>query len=62
MRGHSLSRTFETRFYADEEKAVAIARRLYDDFYGQKGFFEGYQMPEFILPDNLVEGCRGAYV
>ena len=53
-----MSRTFETRFYADEEKAVAIARMLYDDFYGQKGFFQGYRMPEYILPDNLVEGSR----
>jgi len=53
-----VSRTFETRFYADEEKAVAIARMLYDDFYGQKGFFQGYRMPEYILPDNLSEGSR----
>ena len=37
---------------------MAIARRLYDDFYGQKGFFQAYRMPEYILPDNLVEGSR----
>jgi len=46
LRGPRLSKTFETRFYVDEEKAVAIARRLYDDFYGQKGVFQGYRMPE----------------
>jgi len=41
-----LSKTFGTRFYVDEEKATAIAKRLYDDFCGQKGFFQGYRMPE----------------
>jgi len=58
LRGPRLSKTFQRKFFADEEKAVAIARRLYDDFYGQKGFFEGYRMPEYILPDNLVEGSK----
>ena len=58
VEGPGLSKTFETRFHVDEEKAVSIARRLYDDFYGQKGFFEGYRMPEYILPDNLVEGSK----
>jgi len=53
-----LSKAFEVRFDLNEEKAVAIARRLHDDFYGQKGFFQGYMMPEYILPDNLVEGSK----
>jgi len=33
-----------------------MARRLYDDFYGQKGFFQGYRMPEGayrLCPDRF---------
>jgi len=58
LRGLSLSKTFEAKFYVDEEKAVAIGKRLYDDFYSQKGFFQGYQMPEYVLPDDIVEGSK----
>jgi len=50
LRGPRLSKTFETRFYADEEKAEAMARRLYDDFYGQKGFFRAMGCPNTFFP------------
>jgi endonuclease III len=53
-----LSRVFEVRFVTDREKAVSIARRLYDEFYNRKGFFEGYEMPEYVLPANLVKGSK----
>jgi hypothetical protein len=46
------------QFRVDEEKAVRIAERLLDQFYGGKGFFEGYSMPEYVLPRNLQRGSR----
>ena len=52
------SRVFEARFVVDKDKAAKIARRLYDQFYGGTGFFEGYRMPEYILPRNLVQGSK----
>lgn len=45
-------------FAINDEKAVRIAERLLDFFYGHKGFFEGYSMPEYILPRNLDKGSR----
>jgi len=41
-----------------EEKAVAIARRLHDDFWSWKRFFRDYRMPEYIVPGNPVEGSK----
>ncbi|MEM2936392.1 MAG: hypothetical protein QW231_04350 [Candidatus Bathyarchaeia archaeon] len=45
-------------FGIDEEKAGRIAERLLDLFYNRKGFFADYSMPEYILPNNLLEGSR----
>jgi len=53
-----LSKVFEARFAVNKDKAAQMARRLYDQFYGGKGFFEGYRMPEYILPRNLVPGSK----
>jgi len=49
-----LSKSFEVRFDFDEEKAAAIARKLHDDFWGQRGFFQGYLMPEYVTIVLLV--------
>jgi endonuclease III len=53
-----LSKVFEARFEVDKERAGRIAKRLYDQFYGQQGFFAGYRMPEYILPRDLVVGSK----
>jgi len=46
------------QFNINEEKAICIAEKLLDLFYRRRGFFEGYSMPEYVLPKNLVEGSR----
>ena len=51
-----MSKVFEARFNVDRKKAARIARKLQDQFYGTKGFFAGYRIPEYILPRNLVPG------
>jgi endonuclease III len=53
-----LSKVFQSKFDVDKEKAARIARRLYDQFYGRERFFADYQMPEYILPRNLVPGSK----
>jgi len=53
-----MKREATIEFRLDAEKAGTIAERLLDLFYNRKGFFEGYSMPEYILPDNLHEGSR----
>jgi len=45
-------------FEANDIKALNIADRLFDQFYGQKGFFEGYTMPEYILPTGMSKGSK----
>jgi hypothetical protein len=51
-----LSRVFELGFHIDEKKAASIAERLDGQFYARKGFFQGYEMPEYVLPRNLTTG------
>jgi endonuclease III len=51
-----LSRVFELGFHIDEKKATSIAERLHGQFYARKGFFQGYEMPEYVLPRNLIRG------
>ncbi|MCK4478189.1 N-glycosylase/DNA lyase [Candidatus Bathyarchaeota archaeon] len=53
-----MKKTVETDFAIDDLKAIKIAGKLLDLFYNRKGFFEGYSMPEYILPRNLEEGSR----
>ena len=53
-----MKREVRFEFKIDEEKADKIAQKLLDLFYGRKGFFEGYSMPEYILPRNLEKGSR----
>ena len=47
-----------TRFQTDEEKALAISEILLDQFYNRQGYFENYQMPEYILPSNIEHGSK----
>ena len=44
-------------FIYDQKKAVSIGRTLHDEFQGKTGYFEGYEMPEYILPE-IEEGSR----
>jgi endonuclease III len=53
-----MKKTFETQFLIDDPKALKIAGKLFDDFYGRKGFFKDKPMPEYILPRNLKEGTK----
>lgn len=50
--------TFEVKFSIDDLKAFKIGERLFHLFYERKGLFDGYQMPEYILPRNLKEGTK----
>ena len=45
-------------FESDDLRTRDIANRLFDQFYGQKGFFEGYTMPEYLLPTGMIKGSR----
>jgi endonuclease III len=53
-----MRKKFEVEFAVDNPKAFRIAERLVDQFYGRKGVFENYSMPEYILPRNLKEGSK----
>jgi len=53
-----MKRTVSVEFAIDGVKAFKIAERLFDQFYGRKGVFEDYSMPEYVLPRNLKEGSR----
>ena len=53
-----MRRKFEVEFFVDDVKAFKIAERLFDQFYNRQGFFQGYSMPEYVLPRNLEEGTR----
>ena len=53
-----MKRTVKVEFSIDDSKAFEIAEMLHDQFYNRKGFFEGYSMPEYVLPRNLKEGSK----
>jgi len=53
-----MKREIRTLFEINEEKSIKIAEKLLDLFYGRRGFFEDYLMPEYIPPRNLIEGSR----
>jgi len=53
-----MSTIYEVKFDINKTKAAVIATKLYHDFYSRKGFFQDYEMPEYIAPDNLVEGSK----
>ena len=53
-----MKRTHSVDFIIDSNKAEQIGSLIHDQFYKKKGFFEGYEMPEYILPSNLVEGSK----
>lgn len=43
-------------FEADGLRVLNMADRLFDQFYDQKGFFQGYTMPEYLLPTGMIKG------
>ncbi|MFX0206831.1 MAG: hypothetical protein ACFFDT_12665 [Candidatus Hodarchaeota archaeon] len=45
-------------FSINHNKASAIGRILLDQFYNKRGFFKDYEMPEYILPPNLIRGSK----
>lgn len=45
-----MKKTIKVEFAVDDVKAFKIAERLLDQFYNRKGVFEGYSMPEYVLP------------
>lgn len=51
-------RSYTTRFEIDGDKAFQIGAVLLDQFYEKKGFFTDYEMPEYILPKNMIKGSR----
>jgi len=50
--------THSVEFNIDEAKATAIGKTILDQFYNKRGFFQGYEMPEYILPPNLEKSSR----
>ena len=53
-----MKKTVKVDFAIDDLRAIKIAGKLFDQFYNRKGVFEGYSMPEYVLPRNLKEGTR----
>ena len=49
---------FEVEFLQDVEKATSIANVLYYQFKNKTGFFEGYEMPEYVPPSGLNKSSR----
>ena len=49
---------YTTQFTITEDKAYKIGVVLLDHFYNRKGFFKDYEMPEYILPRNMIKGSR----
>ena len=47
----------DSDFIYNLEKVVSIGRVLIDEFQGKTSYFEGYEMPEYILPE-VKEGSR----
>lgn len=53
-----MKKTITTEFKIDDDRAFKIGRRLFNEFYSHKGFFEKYSMPEYVLPRNLKQGSK----
>ena len=51
-------RSYTANFEIDNEKALLIGQTILDQFYNKKGFFKGYEMPEYVLPPNLMQGTK----
>jgi len=47
------SYNYHIKFIPDIEKASRIAKVLYSQFYTKTGFFENYEMPEYVPPEGL---------
>jgi hypothetical protein len=52
------AKRYTVDFSIDHDKASAIGRILLDQFYNKRGFFKDYEMPEYILPLNLVHRSK----
>jgi len=50
--------THEVEFFQDMDKATKIAGTLHGQFKNKSGFFEGYEMPEYIPPAGLDRSSR----
>jgi len=53
-----LKKEIKIEFEIDDLKALRIASKLFDGFYGKKGFFKDKPMPEYVLPRNLKKGTK----
>ena len=51
-------RSYTANFEIDNERALLIGQTILDQFYNKKGFFKGYEMPEYVLPPNLMQGTK----
>lgn len=51
--------TYSVEFLQDVDKAVEIAQTLYHQFKNRTGYFDGYNMPEYVLPAGLDNDSRG---
>lgn len=50
--------TYEVKFVQDIERAASIAGKLYSQFKNKTGFFDGYEMPEYVSPKGLNRSSR----
>jgi len=49
---------YEVEFFQDIGRATKISRVLYEQFKNRTGFFEGYEMPEYVPPSGLDRSSR----
>jgi len=50
--------TYEVEFLQDVDRAASIAETLYEQFKSKSGYFEGYEMPEYVPPAGLDKSSR----
>jgi len=50
--------TYKVEFFQDIDKAADVAEILYDQFRNRSGFFNGYEMPEYLPPAGLDKSSR----
>ena len=52
----SKTQEVQGKLVQDIEKAKEIGEILHTQFSTKTGFFKNYEMPEYVLPDNIKEG------
>jgi len=50
--------TYSVEFFQDVDRVTEIAKMLYYQFKNRTGYFEGYDMPEYVLPAGLSKDSR----